>query len=84
MMNLLIAFYIGGYVASLLNARSKEDLTITGSLYLLLWPLYGIITIVELLNKYSDTIWAVTKAVIGLVVNTVKWFFGLFKDKDDE
>ena len=82
MTNLLIAFYVGGYVSSLLNARSVGTLTISGSLYLLLWPLYGIITLMEIVNQHSDTIWSVTKTLLSGVFSAVKWFFGLFRSKE--
>ncbi len=81
MVNLLVSFYVGGYVACLLNARSTGKTSVSGSIYLLLWPLYGIITLMELINEHSDTIVAIVKKVVGVLFNGIKWFFGLFRSQ---
>ncbi len=80
-MSIYVAFYVGGYVASLLNAYSQGNLTVSRNFYLLLWPLYGIITITEIVTNHSDTILAVGKAVLRGVTVAVKWFASLFKAK---
>ncbi len=81
MVNLLLSFYAGGYLSSILNARSAGKTSVSGSIYLLLWPLYGIITVMELINEHSDTIVTVVMKVIGFLFNCIKWFFGLFRSK---
>ncbi len=80
-MSVYIAFFVGGYVSTLLNAYSKGNLTVSGSFYLLLWPLYGIITITEFVTKHSDTILAAGKATLAGVIAAVKWAVSLFKAK---
>ncbi len=78
-MNLVIAFYLGGWVSLLLNAHSENYLTISRILYLRCWPLYGIITLVELLNKYSSNIMGVLGVIGKGVINAVKWVINLFR-----
>ena len=80
-MSVYIAFFVGGYVSTLLNAYSKGNLTVSGSFYLLLWPLYGIITITELITQHSDSITAVGKSILARGVDIVKWVISLFKVK---
>ena len=53
-MSVYVAFYVGGYVSCLLNAHSQGKLTVSGSFYLLLWPLYGILTVTEIVTKHSQ------------------------------
>ncbi len=78
-MNLFIAFYLGGWVSLVLDAHSEANLTTTRVLYLLCWPLYGIITLVELLNKYSSNIMGVLGVIGKGVINAVKWVINLFR-----
>ncbi len=77
--SLLVSFYLGGYISSLLTARSQGKFSLSGSFYLLLWPLYGIVTITELINDHSDTLISIGKAFIKVIVRIFKWFVGLFK-----
>ncbi len=78
-MNLFIAFFLGGWAALLLDAHSEGRLTTSRVLYLLCWPLYGIITLVEVLNKYSSNIMGVLGAIGKGIINAVKWVIGLFR-----
>jgi len=80
-MNVYIAFYLGGWVSSLLNARSQGNLTVSGSFYLLLWPLYGILTVTEFITQHSDSITAAGKSILRGAVAAVKWVITLFKAK---
>ncbi len=79
MISLLVSFYLGGYISNLLNARSQGNFSLAGSLYLLMWPLYGIIILMELISEYSDDIVSIVRSGITIFFKGVKRFVALFR-----